>query len=128
MHALTPQELAGMQGTNDAALQDECRLLIRSTTQNGYGEERESFVSGPLLPCVFGQGKSVEIRVGDQTIRTDAQIGLSIDIAGVILPYDRILLTKRFDVALATPLEFQIVGEAARGASRIRLDLTRVVL
>jgi hypothetical protein len=124
VRAFTTTELARLQSTQESAMQDTCDLLIY--TQIGtdtHGLPVEDYLISTTSECGLDLRASKELVNAEMHVY-DARLRLPIDT--VIGGIDRIRITHRFGVLLATPLEFDLLGETRRGPSGLVLNLRNV--
>lgn len=124
MMALSADELAAMQETQEAHMMDACYLLrYVAGALDDYG--KPTVVPGNDLveiPCGYSS-KSREVMDDAQVVLTDAVVRLPIDT--VIDARDRIQVIRRHGEAIA-PQTFEIIGEPQRGPSGLVLNLRLV--
>ena len=125
MRAFTSDELERMQAAQGDAMQDTCvRLAYGSSSTDDYGMPVATYTAGEAMSCGFDPTAKEEAMDGTQVVMTDAKLRLPI---GTTLDHrDRIRITHRFGVALASPPTFEIIGEPERGPSGLVLNLRLV--
>lgn len=128
---LTSKAIAGMQAVQSAHMMDECVLLVRSTTQDGYGVRVEVFADGLTVKCglsfVTGSGgghTGQEVLGSSDVPMQDRQLRLphGTDVS----PYGRVRVTKRFGVDETEPTTYNIVGPAQTGPSGVVVKLSEI--
>lgn len=121
----TADELTDMRAAQTGHMMDTCVIQTCTQTVDSYGEMVETFTDGSEQDCGLDMRPGSERHLNDSTdLRYDATIRLAItQTPGA---KDRIKVTKRFGETLTTPLVFSITGVIQRGASGIRLALSRV--
>jgi hypothetical protein len=113
-----------MQHTYDAAMPDTCVRLVYSATPDAYGQPSPTWTAAAAsLACGYN-GKSREVMDGAQVVMTDGSLRLPI--ATVLVNTDRIRLTHRHGVALATALAYEIIGAPAQGPMGLVVNLRLV--
>lgn len=127
MRTFSAQELAGMAGTQESAMMDTCQHLQRFVEPDGYNNPAETFIAGASYPCGLDEApKDREAMDGTQVVMMDAKLRMSLDLEGVIANVDRLRITHRFGVALATPRDYEIIGAPRRGPSGMIFALRKV--
>ena len=128
MSSFSSDVLARMQATQESAMQDECQLWSYTEgSLDDYG--RSSSDPYSLLtttPCGYKPDNKGEAMGKGQVVLTAGELRLPVSIEDSLTQTARIKLTKRFGVALTTPLTFNIVGNPERGPSGLVLKLERV--
>jgi hypothetical protein len=124
MNVLSAAELARMQAHNVEAMWDRCTRLVYSATPDAYGQPSPTWTAAAAsLACGYN-GKSREVMDGAQVVMTDGSLRLPI--ATVLVNTDRIRLTHRHGVALATALAYEIIGAPAQGPMGLVVNLRLV--
>lgn len=120
MRHFTTAELNAMQATQVAAMQDRAVLEVRSagTSDYGYGH---SYQDGATTVCGLHMSPSREVMEAGQVAMPDARLRLPLGTA--LANVDRVRVTHRFGVALATPLVYDVIGLPERGPSGLQLNL-----
>lgn len=121
MDSFSPDELAGMQATQESAMMSEAYILVYSRTQDA-GEPVEIWTQSPN-PIKIGLDTKVskEIRKDDQTIlNTSGRARLPIDT--IIDEKDKLKIITRFGQPI-TPIEYALAGIPERGPSGLVVDL-----
>lgn len=122
MQPFSSDELSGLQVAQEAAMMDTCIVTRRSTNSiDPYGMPQATWTDGSPIACGLNASANREVMDGAQVVVTDAVLRLPIDT--VIGAEDRVTVTRRFGVALATPLYFELIGEPMRGPSGLRVNL-----
>ena len=125
MTALTATELAWMRTGNAALFGDTCVRLIYSGTVTRSGDTQPQWTPGATLACRFGSLSGSEQQGVDITkLRYEATLCLAHD--ATVTYQDRIRLTHYHGEELATPEEFEVVGNPERGPSGLLVRLRRV--
>lgn len=131
MRRFTTTELERMQGTQVQAMQDVCVILehVDGVTDE-YGMPVPVWIEGPVTECGYDGRRHLEAGVpaGTPTTQvemTDGRLRLPIDTRIEIT--DRVRLTHRFGVMLATPIMYELTGEPRRGPSGLVVDVQKVV-
>jgi head-tail adaptor len=125
MSVFSAAELEGMQATQEAAMMDQCELLIRSeSAADDYGMPVVRWLVSGTPMCGLDTKASKEFLQAEAPYY-DARVRLAIDtdISGV----DRIRITHRFGVELGTPIEYEVQGEAIRGPSGLVVMVRAVI-
>lgn len=117
MRAPTAGQLARMQAAAVASMWDTCvRLVYSGSQQDDYGRDIAVYTpQSPALVCGFNATAHREVMVDSQVALTDAVVRLPIDT--VLSNLDRIRITHRHGVALTDAVDYEILGEPARGPS-----------
>jgi head-tail adaptor len=123
MRVFTTTELSRMQGTQDSAMMDSCKILAYSAVADDYGNAAETYTAGDEMDCGFDPTANREVMDDTEVVITDAALRLPIDTD--VSNLDRIQITKRHGVDVADET-FEIVGNAERGPSGLVLKLRRV--
>lgn len=127
MRTFSSRELTDMQATQEAAMMDICQHLQRYIEDDDYNNKVETFIPGESYACGLDENpKGPEAMEGTQVVMVDAKLRLSIDVDGVIANTDRIRITHRFGVALASTRDYEIVGVQRRGPSGLVFNLRKV--
>lgn len=127
MRAFSAQELSDMQATQEAAMLDTCVHLQRYEEEDDYNNPVETFIPGDSYACGLNEKpKDREAMVGTQVVVIDAELRMSLDVESTIANTDRMRITHRFGVALATPRDYKIVGAPRRGPSGLIFKLLKV--
>jgi len=123
MRPPTTYQLSRMQDANEAAMWDTCRLVVRVTgAVDAYGHPAEMWAEGATdVACGLDLRSSYEVLRGTQVPRYDARLRLPIDTE--ITNVDRVKVTHRHGVALATPLVFEFIGQPRRGPQGLLVEL-----
>ena len=130
MRHFTAAELDAMRSTQTGAMMDTCTLRVRSTTQDDYGEEVETFAETPGVACgldVTGGIAARENRRGTgDTTTISAMLRLPLDDGEGLTEEDRITVTHRNGELLTPPLAYGIDGYPQRGPTGYVLRLVEV--
>lgn len=123
MRHFTADELERMRDTQDSAMMDECQRQVYGAGAAGsYGTPSASgWTPGATLICGFKPFSRKEEMEGTQVVIVDAEMRLPIDT--VLDNRDRLKLTKRHGEAISPQPLYEIIGEAERGPSGLRLRL-----
>lgn len=121
-------QLAQMVATNQAHMMDECVHELHGSTTGTHGEPVTTFSDGDTLICNVDVDPGKELTIGQDAVKVDATFYLPVAAYTDIGQADRLRLTKRFGVALATAETYEVIGLPARGASDLALDCKRIVL
>lgn len=126
MTSFSAAELACMQTTQEAAMMDTCDLLVRDETDRAdeYGMPVANWVIQATVACGLDMRPSQEARNAEAKL-FDARLRLPIETD--FSQVDRVRITHRFGVMLEAPLEYEIIGQAQRGPSGLRVELRGVV-
>jgi len=114
MDAFSTAEIAAMRDAQEAAMQDEYQRLVW-TEAVGFGTN-PTYVAAAARPCGYKPTSRSEVETGNSQ-RATADAELRVPVTDTINRTDRVRITKRFGTALATPLEFDIIGIARQGVS-----------
>lgn len=130
MLPFTLGELDQMQATQQAAMMDTCVLLRRSNgASNEYGYPEALWTESAPLSCGLDVGARLIASGGEamgqtQAPMSDARLRLPIDTD--ITQIDRVKVTHRFGVVLASPNLYSVIGVRKQGPSGLVLDLRLV--
>ncbi len=128
MRAFQAGELSRMQATQEAAMMDTCVHLRRFTQEDDYGNPVETFAEGESFACGIDlPPKNAEAQVNGQVVMVDARLRLPLDAETAIGNAERIRLTHRFGMALASDQDYEVIGEARRGPSGLVYNLRKVM-
>lgn len=119
--ALSTDDLAGMQQTQQDHMMDTCKILAYSETEDeSTNRPIRRYTAGDPLACSFDATKQDEVQVEGEVIITDARIRLPIDTE--LDSRDLIQMTHRFGTALADPVleTYEIIGNPTQRASALR--------
>lgn len=125
MNVFTSDELASLQSTQMAAMQDRCKILVYSAVTDSYGNPSPTYTAGAEIACgvemlerepgeMFGTGET-----------PTADVRVRLPLATVISNYDRVQITKRFGVAVSA-VTYEVVQPPMRGPSGLRVLLRQV--
>lgn len=123
MRVFTTTELSRMQGTQDSAMMDSCKILAYSAVVDDYGNAAETYTAGDEMDCGFDPTANREVMDDTEVVITDAALRLPIDTD--VSNLDRIQITKRHGVAV-TAETYEIIGNKERGPSGLVLKLRLV--
>lgn len=121
-------DLSRMQDTQELHMLDTCHRSVHAYTKDEYGAEKSSWTENSTdILCGIKQetNKSETVQSNMTVVNYDAIARMSIDQAEVWNIKDRLILTKRFGVAI-TSITYGIVAPIVRGPSGIRLILQKV--
>ena len=124
MRAFTTTELARMQATQEAAMQDTCRIGAYRSTEDAYNNPAREYVYGEALDCGVEHVKADEVQDTGAVPEIDARIRLPI--ATTIDARDRVMVTHRYGVELADAPVYEIEGPVKRGPSGLVLECKEV--
>jgi len=118
-------ELSRMQSTQEAAMQDTCRVLPYTTsTTDAYGLPVVTYpTSNDPIACGVERMRPRETLASAEVPQIDVRLRLPIGTS--IDERDRIAILTRFGVD-TTDETYEIVGPVRRGPSGLRLELKRV--
>lgn len=127
MTAFSNAQLSRMQATQQAHLMDTCQVLLRLPgTTDDYGYPAKSWEASITTSCGFKPVSPKEALGQTEVPLFDATLRLPIALYGTVTNLDRIKVTYRHGVALASPETFAIVGQPARGPSGLVVKLKRI--
>lgn len=122
---LDDKQLQHFQERQAASLMDTCHHLVYSESQNAINEVVATYTENNTdVPCGLKQSGNERSRKNDTVVQYDATIRLTLSERWNVR--DRIKITKRFGVALATPLTYDIVSPAQEGPSGLQYLLRKV--
>lgn len=124
MRAFGTEELERLQGTQEGAMQDTCLVLVYVSMTDKYGLPKPVYGDGYEVACGLELVRPNERQGRGEVPVIEARLRLAWD--SVIDERDRVKVTHRFGVELASPQTFEIVGPVVRGPSGLVLNL-RVV-
>ena len=124
MRDFSAGELERMRDTQEAAMQDTCRVLAYSSIDDTYNYPVPSYAAGDAMDCGLEMVDPEEIQGEGQVPEIDARIRLPL--GTTYGPKDRIEVTHRYGEALTKSLVFEIVGLARHGPTGLVLDLRLV--
>ena len=123
MRTLTSVELERMQDAQEAAMMDRCDILrLAEGGTDAYGKPLRSWVpSSEYVECGFGYPRPREGLGLAQVAELDAvlRLPLWVDVTNL----DRVRVTHRFGVKLATAATYEATGPIKRGPSGVVLGL-----
>jgi len=125
---LTSSDLANMRGTQDLYMQDRCQIGVYSAgTQDAYGQPTPpTYTAGSEIACGLDMRSGSERHGAQNTVITyDATLRLPINTS--LKETDRIIIIKRYGED-TTDLTYEIASPIQRGASGIRVLLSKVVV
>lgn len=117
-------ELTRLQATQSAHMPDTCLILTRSTLEDAYGGEVETFTPGSAVFCGFKATSKREVQEQGQVVMAEAELRLPIGTA--VTSKDRVRVTHRFGIALPSALDYDVIGHPSQGPSGLLLTLRRV--
>jgi len=123
---LSETDLANMQACQVAHMHDTCVILKYTATSDDYGLNKPMYVPGLTVECGLELVNPNEQQDASFVPAIDARLRLSIMLADVLNPKDRIKITHRYGKELTTPQVFEIVGILRRGPTGFYLDLKAV--
>mgnify|MGYP000855341913 FL=1 len=130
MRHFSDAELGRMRSTQEGAMMDTCTLRIRSTTQDDYGEEVETFAETAGVACgldVTGGIAAREQRRASGAITTiSALLRLGLEDGEGLTEEDRVTVTHRNGELLTPPLAYGIDGYPQRGPTGYTMRLVEV--
>ena len=130
MRAFTAAELQAMRSTQAGAMMDTCTLRVRSTTQDDYGEEVETFADRAGVACgldVSGGVAANEARgASGPNVTIPATLRLSLEDGEGLDEEDAVTVTHRNGEELTPPLAYRIDGYPRRGPTGYTLRLREV--
>jgi len=123
-------DLSRMQAAQQAHMPDTCHRAVYSSSADDYGAIIEVWTENTTdIPCGIEQGnqRQTNEKIEDNmtVVTYDAIVRLPISLAEIWDIKDRLILTKRFGVAI-TPIAYGIVAPVMRGPSGIRLLLQKI--
>ncbi len=131
MLPFTIGELDQMQATQEAAMMDSCVLLKRSDgASDGYGYPGALWTESAPLSCGLDVGARLIASGGEAMGQTQAPLSdarLRLPIGTDITQIDRLKVTHRFGVVLASPVMYSVIGVRKQGPSGLVLDLRLVI-
>lgn len=106
-------------------MQDICQLGARSAgAADDFGVPAEVYTYGQSLYCGYRELSPRELQGMTEVARFDGELRLPVDTA--IDDIDRVRITHRYGVALATPRVYELAGDARRGPSGLVVQLVEV--
>ena len=127
MRQFSADELARMQATAQASMMDKCDLLMKvEVGKDEFNQPKRKYEIALVTPCGFMPVSAVEVKGQTQVPLIDAQIRLPISLHGEFDNCDRVQITHRYGVELATPVTYEFVGQPQRGPSALVVDLKLV--
>lgn len=132
MSRLSPGALARMHSTHEDVMHDTCEVLTSTEVQNAYGEVLLTWAVQSTEVCGFNplsrlqSGGGETVREAATFLETEARLRLPATVA--VTPANRIRLTHRYGVALATPITYEIAGAVKTGPAATLLNLRRLDL
>jgi len=124
MRAFTTDELDRLQSTQESAMQDTCAIQTYSSMKDGYGNPKPVYQDAYESECGLEHLDPAEVQATGQVPIIDAKLRLPLDTE--LDERDRIKITHRFGVELATPQMFEIDGPPEWGPSGLVLSLKAV--
>lgn len=122
-------DITRMQAAQELHMHDTCHRLAYSKTVDDYNSPVETWTENATdIPCgIDQQAGSENLGAGNVTVTYDAVVRLPISQADVWDVKDRLLLTKRFGVAV-TNIAYWVASPIQRGPSGLRMLLRKVDL
>jgi len=124
VRAFSTAELAGMQATQDSAMQDTCAILAYTAAADAYGNPQARYEVGNALACGLQHVAPKEIQNSGRVAIITARLRLPVETA--LDPRDVIRVTYRYGAAVTTQY-FDVVGIPRRGPSGLYVDLATTV-
>lgn len=123
---LSTTEMTEMRADQAGHYNDTCKILVWSAgTAESYGATPDVYTAGSAMAC------GVEMTGGKEQTRADGTLTVidavvRMPLATIVTVKDRIQITKRHGVTLATALTFSVVGQPKWGPSALVIDLQSV--
>jgi len=122
MRSFSTTELARMQATQNAAMQDTCQIGAYTAGSAGtYGMVAVTYTYGDALSCGLEHLSPREMLPSTDAPTIDARIRLPV--GTTITSRDLVKITYRYGVELGTAQVYQVVGPPRRGPSGLVCDL-----
>lgn len=123
--AFTSTELAGLQATQESAMQDTCIIASPSTAEDSYNWPIETwdFDNGTTSVCGFRPMVKDEGQTDAQVAMFDGELRLPLARESLITATARIKITKRYGVTLTTQPVYKVVSGSERGPSGLVVKL-----
>lgn len=128
MKNFTNDQLASMQAKQKEMMQDTCRIQTYADgVTNEYGKPTPKWTEREIdIPCGVSFSNRQWESQGTEESLIERVIRLPMDT--IISQKDRVRVTHRFGVALTSPEVYEVLGEAIRGASGLRVNVRRVTI
>lgn len=123
MRAFTTGELSQMQGTQEGAMQDRCKILSYSSSADSYGNPSASYTAGSEITCGLELVNPDEVQESGEVPVIDAV--LRVALGTTIDERDRVQVTQRYGSTI-TAQTYEVVGPVRRGPSGLRVGLALV--
>jgi len=104
-------------------MQDICMVQRYSAFEDAYGNPSPDYTDQPAISCGVDQSSPTELQGSGRVPEID--LSLRLPVGTVIDPRDRIKVTHRYGLALATAEVYAIVGPVERGPSGLVVRLKR---
>lgn len=125
----TARFLPKVRAAREESLPDTGVLVIRTFSENEYGEQTPQETDLGPIACSFVPAPGDEIATADGTrLVLDAKAYLSLDYEGTADYQDRFRLTHRHGEALVAPQTYSIVGQPLVEDTSLVLLLKSVTL
>ncbi len=130
MRSLSTGEIDRMKSTQESAMMDTCVVQTYAAgSQNAYGEyDSPTYTDGLPIACGFAWMTHVSEIEGSERVIVERVPQVRLPIGTVVDQKDRIKMTKRFGVTMATPEIFEMIGPPDEGPSGLVAMLKSVEL
>jgi len=122
---ISAPDLAGIRAAYEDEMGDTCVVLAYSETQDAVGAVVPGYAAGAALACLFSPVSSAEQHRADGTLAV-VVARLRLPVGTAITRRDRVQLTQRFGVDLASPLTYEIEGAPYETLGFLHCDLREV--
>lgn len=124
MRPFGEDELARMQAAAQASMMDACELLEQVTLgRDEFNQPKQAYQVALVACCGFAPLSASEVKGQTQVPLIDAQLRLPLSLQGAFDNCDRVRVTHRHGVELASPPEYEFAGPPRRGPSALAIDL-----
>jgi len=123
--ALSANDLAYMQSTNESLMADACVIQTHSASRDATGEEQHSYTDGDTISCGFHYANRQNRRDADMTLQVTAGV-FRLSLGTTINRQDHIKLTHKYGTALGTAIEFELDGLPIPGPSALVVPVRKV--
>lgn len=131
---LSTLELGQMQADNESYMMDTAIIMTRSDVVDKYGQPIITWTPGTTIPCGFAaspfkfRSRELSVYGAEETSEILVRARVSLDYRDSLSTKDRLRLTHKLGVLLATAEDYDIQGFVEHGPSAMVVNLKRVEL
>ena len=130
----TATDIGELRGVKEDSMQDRCARLAYTPTEDEDEQETgvDHVLTDDVFACRFISATRRAAIVSTRDVRdagvvvADSLLHLPLSADGVFDSRDRVRLTHRYEVALAAPLDLEIIGKPLVGATALTINVREV--